>query len=296
MWDTKDLIKQVSQHRKLNIVINTPHGKSPLPTELDIDIFLPHRMAAYLFVFVITGSSQHYIDLEEITVKERSALFVLPHQIHRIHRDWNQVGNWFKLAFDPECMSLLPQSYDFLLNPLNAPVINLTEEDLIRILPTLQSIAQILNAANTDTTPILLAHLNTLLSELNYCYFRNSNTNRYKNNQLSIYLDFRKLIEQKLRQQPSIQLIARELSISENKLYKVVSHFSGVSPKVYVLQQTMLEAQRIFCYQAISAKEVAYIMGFTDPDYFSRLFKKNTGKTISQFVKEVQHLSGKHVD
>lgn len=296
MWDTKDLIKRVSQHSKLNIVITTPHGKSPLPTESDINIFLPHRMAAYLFVFVIKGSSQHYIDLEEITVKESSTLFVLPHQIHRIHRDWSQVGNWFKLAFDRECMSLLPQSYDFLLNPLNAPVINLTEEDHIRIIPTLQSIAQILNATNTDTTPILLAHLNTLLSELNYCYFRNNNTDRHGNRMLSIYLDFRKLIEQRLKQQPSIQLIARELNISENKLYKVVSHFSGVSPKVYVIQQTILEAQRIFCYETIAAKEAAYKLGFTDPDYFSRLFKKNTGKTISQFIKEVQHLSGKHID
>jgi AraC-like DNA-binding protein len=296
MWDTKDLLKQVSQHRTLNVVINTPHGKVLLPPESDVNIFLPHRMAAYLFVFVIKGSSQHYIDLEEITVKESSALFVLPHQIHRIHRNWSQVGNWFKLAFDQECMSRLPQSYDFLLNPLNAPVINLTEEDQIRIIPTLQSIAQILNATNTDTAPILLAHLNTLLSELNYCYFRNNNTNSHRNSMLSIYLDFRKLIEQRLKQQPSIRLIARELTISENKLYKVVRYFSGVSPKEYVIQQTILEAQRIFCYQTIAAKEVAYKLGFTDPDYFSRLFKKNTGKTISQFMKEVQHLSGKHLD
>jgi AraC-like DNA-binding protein len=276
MWDTKGLIEQFSQHGKLNIAINTPHTEFLFPPGFDGNIFLPHRVAAYLFVFVIKGSSLHYIDMEEITVKESSALFVLPNQVHQIHPNWNKAGHWFKLAFDQQCLSLLPQSYDFLLNPFNTSFVNLGDEDQIRVSSTLQSMVQILNRKETDTVSILLAHLNALLSELNYCYFQNNNMKRHAGKALSVYVDFKRLIEQRLSQQPSVELIARELGVSESRLYKIVKHFSGVSPKVYAIQQIMLEARRILFYQTIGVKELAYKLGFTDPDYFSRSFKKST--------------------
>jgi AraC-like DNA-binding protein len=53
----------------------------------------------------------------------------------------------------------------------------------------------------------------------------------------------------------------------------------------------MLEAQRILFYEKSTGKELAYELGFADPDYFSRLFKKYTGKTISKFLIYIQDLS-----
>ena len=55
----------------------------------------------------------------------------------------------------------------------------------------------------------------------------------------------------------------------------------------------MLEAQRKLHYSKLSAKEVAYELGFSDPDYFSRLFKKSTGKSVSSYLEDLQDLSGK---
>ena len=46
----------------------------------------------------------------------------------------------------------------------------------------------------------------------------------------------------------------------------------------------MMEAQRKLRYSNISAKELAYELGFNEPDYFSRLFKKSTGKSVSDFL------------
>jgi AraC family transcriptional activator of pobA len=55
----------------------------------------------------------------------------------------------------------------------------------------------------------------------------------------------------------------------------------------------MLEAQRKLFYSETSVKELAYALGFSDPDYFSKIFKKNTGKSVTQFVESIQDLSGK---
>jgi len=46
----------------------------------------------------------------------------------------------------------------------------------------------------------------------------------------------------------------------------------------------MLEAQDFFIPRI--GKGMAYELGFTDPDYFSKLFKKNTGKVLTQFVRK----------
>jgi AraC-like DNA-binding protein len=46
----------------------------------------------------------------------------------------------------------------------------------------------------------------------------------------------------------------------------------------------------LYYNESSSVKELAFELGFNDPEYFSRLFKKVTGKTIAGFF---QDLSGK---
>jgi AraC family transcriptional regulator, transcriptional activator of pobA len=52
----------------------------------------------------------------------------------------------------------------------------------------------------------------------------------------------------------------------------------------------MIEAQRKLQYSHLSVKELAYELGFNDPDYFSRFFKKCTGKSVSEFLEVRQDL------
>jgi AraC-like DNA-binding protein len=95
-----------------------------------------------------------------------------------------------------------------------------------------------------------------------------------------------------LTEQYSINTIAENLSVTTNNLYNIVKEFSGVSPKVFITNRLMLEAQRKLFYSGTSVKELAYELGFSDPDYFSKLFKKSTGKSVTQFVASIQDLSG----
>ena len=71
-----------------------------------------------------------------------------------------------------------------------------------------------------------------------------------------------------------------------------MKEFSGVSQIEFITIRLMLEAQRKLFYSETSVKELAYELGFSDPDYFSKLFKKTTGKSVTQFVEGIQDLSG----
>jgi AraC family transcriptional activator of pobA len=45
----------------------------------------------------------------------------------------------------------------------------------------------------------------------------------------------------------------------------------------------MLEARRLLLYSNIAVAETAFALGFTDPAYFSRLFRAHTGVSPSSF-------------
>jgi len=57
------------------------------------------------------------------------------------------------------------------------------------------------------------------------------------------------------------------------------------------MSRLILEAQRKLQYSTLSVKELAYELGFNDPGYFSRLFKKNTGKSVSRYRADLLDLS-----
>ena len=81
--------------------------------------------------------------------------------------------------------------------------------------------------------------------------------------------------------------IAEKLAMNTSTLYAIVKEFSGVSPKEWITNRLIQEAQRKLHYTDISVKELAYDLGFSDPDYFSRLFKKSTGKSVSTFLRDL---------
>lgn len=188
---------------------------------------------------------------------------------------------------------MLPQQYPFLVNPLNAQTIALDNAAKERVIKVFGILNQILYVDRHETdTEIILAYLNSLLSELNSAYFKNKESANILNANLSKFIEFKLVVETHLAEQPSINAIAEKLALTTNSLYRIVKEYAGTSPKDYFINRLMAEAQRKLRYSNTSIKELAYELGFNDPDYFSRLFKKSTGKSASEFLPR-QDLSGK---
>lgn len=138
-----------------------------------------------------------------------------------------------------------------------------------------------------DTDPeLILAHLNSLLTEINTAYF--SADKKLSNDRLTKFISFKVFIENNLTDHPTIKEIAEELAVSTDSLYQIVKQHSGLSPKEFLINRLILEARRRIHYgERSSVKELAFELGFNDPDYFSRLFKKVTGKTVAAFFQDL---------
>lgn len=84
---------------------------------------------------------------------------------------------------------------------------------------------------------------------------------------------------------PTLNLhrVAEKLGLSAGQLSRVLNQHAGMRFR-QLLQQTRLEAaKQMLAAGNTSIKEVAYSVGFSDSDYFSRAFKRYTGDCATLF-------------
>ncbi|SKA48280.1 AraC-type DNA-binding protein [Chitinophaga eiseniae] len=255
-------------------------------------ILQPRRLSSYFIVLIESGSITYNLDLQDFTLTDGHLLFAMPNQIFTPPAKTDNL-KYFKLLFDENTLALLPQQFPFLVNPSNTQTIILDSAAKERVTKVFGILNQILLSDKHETdTEVILAYMNSLLSEFNVAYFKNKRPANTFNTNLSKFIEFKVVVETSLTEQPSINTIAEKLALSTNSLYRIVKEYAGTSPKDYFINRLMAEAQRRLRYSNTSVKELAYELGFNDPDYFSRLFKKSTGKSASEFLPR-QDLSGK---
>ena len=289
MQETNEKSKSLL-NANLNIKVNS--NDNPYhSTDIQQKLLQPRRLTSYFIVLIDSGSITYKLDLQEINISDGDLLFAMPNQIFVPPAKTDNL-NYFKVLFDENTLALLPQRFSFLVNPLNSQTITLDITARERVRKVLEILNQILYTDKQLTdSEIIVAYLNLLLSELNSAYFKNEPVNILNTN-LSKFVEFKLMVETHLIEQPSINTIAQKLALTTNSLYRLVKEYSGTSPKDFFTNRLMMEARRKLRYSNISVKELAYELGFNDPDYFSRLFKKSTGKSVSDFLHS-QDLWGK---
>ncbi|MEM9833656.1 MAG: AraC family transcriptional regulator [Bacteroidota bacterium] len=84
----------------------------------------------------------------------------------------------------------------------------------------------------------------------------------------------------------SMEAVADELNMGYSKFRKLFKHYTGMSPGQFQLQHQIAQATQLLRQSELSISEVAYQCGFDTLPYFTRMFKKKTGKTPSTYRKQ----------
>ena len=84
----------------------------------------------------------------------------------------------------------------------------------------------------------------------------------------------------------SIDDYAESLHISTNWFIHNFKQYAGMSPAQYILSLRMVNAQSLLERTTYNIKEISEIVGYENPLYFSRVFKKEIGKSPVQYRKE----------
>lgn len=89
----------------------------------------------------------------------------------------------------------------------------------------------------------------------------------------------KRLLDESYHQSLRIDSIAKQYGFTRNHLYTLFKDACGVSPQSYLLTVRVEKAKALLSdkHAALSASEVAFAVGFNDPLYFSRVFRKRVG-------------------
>ena len=92
-------------------------------------------------------------------------------------------------------------------------------------------------------------------------------------------------IEQAVESDVKMPQIAKRLNISYSAFRHLFKLYTGISPARYLTDLRLYRAKELLRRSDISVKEISYILRFGSPEYFTTMFKRNTGLTPSQYRK-----------
>ncbi len=92
-----------------------------------------------------------------------------------------------------------------------------------------------------------------------------------------VYQDFLILLEQSFRTEHGVAFYAAALNVGPDHLSRALNRAVGKTAKQLIAERIALEAKRLLTYTALSIKEIAQALGFSDQFRFSKAFKAQTG-------------------
>lgn len=248
-----------------------------------------HIHTFYQIIWFQQGAGIHYVDFKEYPIVDNTLFFISPGQIH--YFDDNENSKGIIIHFNESFLSDEGSSENVFLkyNVFNAfdavPYYKVMPDDT-------QRLKYIVEEMKIETGNIkAFAHKDYLkyLVKLFLIYVQrigergtgiplciNNSSNR-------TLVRFRQLLEHHYRQMHTVKEYANRLNISTKTLTNCVYDSSRSTPLKIINERIILEAKRQLLHSDLKIKEIAFYLGFEDPSYFIKFFKRQTGYLPAEF-------------
>ena len=111
---------------------------------------------------------------------------------------------------------------------------------------------------------------------------------RSKEKTIGIIVDkANKIIGERFSQELTLENISKELYVSPQYFSRLYKHEMGINFIEKLTAVRMENAKKLMERGEYSIKEICYMSGYSDPNYFSRLFKKFEGVSPSTYQKQI---------
>lgn len=98
-----------------------------------------------------------------------------------------------------------------------------------------------------------------------------------------ILADFQALLETHFATEKSVVFYAEQLGRTAPHLNRVCKALAEAPASTLIQRRVMLEAQRELAYTSQTVAEIGYALGYPDPAYFSRAFRRAVGRSPKEY-------------
>lgn len=248
----------------------------------------PLRIMNYAFGLIVAGTATETIGLQTYLVKPYSVVFTFPGQII----SYADTSPDFSLLYcvldedfmiNPHVNRTLIDSFSFFRTE-GRPVFDLP-------VPTGQIIHQLLKNIKTeydsqslDYEAMIRIYVHEILILINRAYAPDpTNHTQVVSRGQVISRSFKELVSQHYLAKKQVREYADLLSITPRHLSEIIITHTGRPPSHWVLTMEILEAKFQLKYSTCTIAEVADYLGYQDPAYFGKVFKKQTGFSPQQY-------------
>jgi len=121
-------------------------------------------------------------------------------------------------------------------------------------------------------------------------YVKPQNSIDYSNHIVQATKDY---LESHYTEDISLEDMAEQVNISPQYFSKLIKKTTGFNFIDWLSMLRVKKAKELLNNSNYTVKEVCFMVGYKDPNYFSRIFKKRIGITPSEYVKNSSYLNNK---
>ena len=242
----------------------------------------PHRHEFYEILWFKNDGSEHVVDFQPYPVKKDTIFFIAPGKVHQMDPT-DKKG--FMLVFSQNFLSriVLPQEDNFFnlfYSFDNIPFIQPSKDEMHKFNILFELMTLEYSDVSNDIG-ILQTHLRAFLLYAQRIMEQTKKLIPGKSNERFFQL-FR-LIEANYKIERTADFYSNHLALTPKRVNEIVKARLGKTVTRLVHERLLLEAKRELYFGKQNINEIAYMLGFNDPAYFSRFFKKETGIPPEQF-------------
>jgi AraC family transcriptional regulator, transcriptional activator of pobA len=282
------------EHYEYGSTIKSPDFHLAPLENLKSTLPYPHRHDFYHIVWVTRGTGCHVIDSVKYDVRPNSLFFMAPGQIHDFTLSADATGH--TISFSPEFFAVKMHSRQSLTD---IPIFSFENLDnaLYADDALAESLRQITHAMTEEYTAEEAGHEDVIWSYLRIFLLKASRmaapraTVDLSSRNLLLSRRFKSALEKNFGAMNETAEYARLLKVTERALNEATRQALGSTAAQLIRERVMLEAKRLLLHSEISVAEIADRLGFEDPAYFSRCFKKHTSRSPIEYRQSLAILN-----
>lgn len=239
-----------------------------------------HRHGCYELFFIAKGEGTFYIDCQTYKVQENSFFLVTPERIH----GWESTQNLDGYLIKFQSSIFTDQTFVDFLSIFHFDTVNVSASEFA----VFEAILKNLHAEYKTTKSFQECTISNLLQILLIYVKRAVPAQPTTHIHNTLFNSLNDLMQANHYQITPVTYYAKKLKTSVKALNQVVREITGFHCSEFIRTKTIQEAKRLLKYHTMSCNEIADYLGFIDPAYFSRFFKREVGVSPKNFRNEVE--------